>query len=267
MSTQYLAAPHKSARKGLASVVDEARCVSERWRGRDVDRGRGGVDVGIAGPNASDGDHGLFSSVGELVSATAAEVGAAGQAPVGPRFQCTTLFPFRPSTSTPSLQTLALFSRRALARSFLRPATPPAARRKLLSTRMAAPASGARAKGNLVAVVGTTGVGKSQLAIDLALAMPSLGLPGAPASGEVINSDSMQVYAGLDVITNKATQEEMKGVPHHLMGFLAPGDEYKVGDFQTDALAKVRFADLVAGSADLTLVSRLVSFTTNPPYQ
>ncbi|KAK4702741.1 tRNA dimethylallyltransferase, partial [Phenoliferia sp. Uapishka_3] len=85
-------------------------------------------------------------------------------------------------------------------------------------------------KGNLVCVVGTTGVGKSQLAIDLALAIKS---------GEIINSDSMQVYNGLDIITNKATKEEMKGVPHHLMGFLEPGQEYKVGDFQRDALEKI----------------------------
>ncbi|KAI5481562.1 tRNA dimethylallyltransferase [Pseudohyphozyma bogoriensis] len=97
---------------------------------------------------------------------------------------------------------------------------------------------------NLVGVIGTTGVGKSQLAVELALAVPTLDLgrssaPHRPTSGEIINSDSMQVYRGLDVITNKATAEEMKGVEHHLMGFLNPGDEYQVGEFQVDALAKV----------------------------
>ena len=93
----------------------------------------------------------------------------------------------------------------------------------------------------LVAIIGTTGVGKSQLGIDLARWMADApvhsgrGLSGA----EVINADSMQVYKGLDVITNKVTEEEKQGVPHHLMGFLEPGEEYKVGDFQRDAIAKV----------------------------
>lgn len=63
---------------------------------------------------------------------------------------------------------------------------------------------------------------------------------GAFKKGEVINTDSMQVYAGLDIITNKATLEEMKGVEHHLMGFLRSDEEYRVGEFQKDALAKVR---------------------------
>ncbi|KAL8286463.1 hypothetical protein RQP46_004480 [Phenoliferia psychrophenolica] len=101
------------------------------------------------------------------------------------------------------------------------------------------PTPAERRKGNLIAVVGTTGVGKSQLAIELALAVPSLATTATTRGGEIINSDSMQVYAGLDVITNKATPDEMKGVPHHLMGFLEPGEEYKVGDFQRDALAKI----------------------------
>lgn len=91
----------------------------------------------------------------------------------------------------------------------------------------------------LVAVVGTTGVGKSLLGVELARALAE-GDPIAGVSrGEVINTDSMQVYRGLDVITNKATADEMNGVQHHLMGFLSPGEEYRVGEFQSDALAKV----------------------------
>lgn len=97
-------------------------------------------------------------------------------------------------------------------------------------------------KRDLVAVVGTTGVGKSQLAIDLALALPQMSSSTTFARAEIINSDSMQVYKGLDVITNKATADEMKGVEHHLMGFLEPDEEYRVGEFQKDALAKVRLS-------------------------
>ncbi|KND04186.1 tRNA dimethylallyltransferase [Spizellomyces punctatus DAOM BR117] len=78
----------------------------------------------------------------------------------------------------------------------------------------------------LLVVVGTTGVGKSQLGIELAKAL----------NGEVVNADSMQVYKGLDIATNKATTEERDGIPHHLMDFVDPSREYSVSEFQRDAL-------------------------------
>lgn len=58
-----------------------------------------------------------------------------------------------------------------------------------------------------VVIVGTTAVGKTRLSIDLA---ERLG-------GEVVNCDSMQVYAGLDTGTAKVTPEEARGIPHHLL--------------------------------------------------
>lgn len=95
-------------------------------------------------------------------------------------------------------------------------------------------------KRNFVAVIGTTGVGKSQLAVHLA---QSLRQPSSTQSflekAEILNADSMQIYANMDVITNKVTTEEMGDVPHHLMGFLATGEEYRVGTYQQDALEKV----------------------------
>lgn len=101
-------------------------------------------------------------------------------------------------------------------------------------------------KRDLVAVIGTTGVGKSQLAVELALAVSKMAKGKRPQvrrqlpeKAEVINADSMQVYKGLDTITNKMTREDMKDVPHHLMGFLTPGEDYRVGGFQSDALSKV----------------------------
>lgn len=93
---------------------------------------------------------------------------------------------------------------------------------------------------NLIAVIGTTGVGKSQLAVELALSLNRSANNNEPTAGaEIINADSMQIYKGMDVITNKATPSEMRDVPHHLMGFLNPGEEYRVGQFQKDALSKV----------------------------
>lgn len=56
---------------------------------------------------------------------------------------------------------------------------------------------------------------------------------------EVINADSMQVYQGLDIITNKITAEEMHQVPHHLMNFLEASQDYRVDRFRADAMQKV----------------------------
>lgn len=100
------------------------------------------------------------------------------------------------------------------------------------------PASTPGAKPPLVAVIGTTGVGKTDLSVELAKAVGAR--ERAPKRAEVLNHDSMQCYRGLDVITNKATDEEMQGVPHHLMGFLEPGEEWSVNDFLAGALDKVR---------------------------
>ncbi|KAL6535333.1 hypothetical protein OROMI_026707 [Orobanche minor] len=74
----------------------------------------------------------------------------------------------------------------------------------------------------VVVVMGATGTGKSRLAIDLA------GI----FSGEIINSDKIQVYKGLDVITNKVTDEERRGIPHHLMGIIDhPDEDFTAEDF------------------------------------
>jgi leukotriene-A4 hydrolase len=80
----------------------------------------------------------------------------------------------------------------------------------------------------LIAVCGSTGTGKSQLAVEIA---QHLG------ESEIISADSMQIYQGLDVITNKVTSEETQGIPHHLMSFLDPKKdaEYDVGSFIRDA--------------------------------
>jgi tRNA dimethylallyltransferase len=91
----------------------------------------------------------------------------------------------------------------------------------------------------IVAICGTTGVGKSKLAIELALHMDSLGNKSDWRGAKVINADSMQVYKGLDVITNKVPEPERLGVSHHLMGFKQPGEQYVVGEWIQDALKLV----------------------------
>ncbi|KAK9467996.1 IPP transferase-domain-containing protein [Lipomyces arxii] len=82
------------------------------------------------------------------------------------------------------------------------------------------------AKPNLITIVGTTGVGKSKLSVALAKAL----------NGEVVNADSMQMYAGLDTITNKHPVEEREGVPHHLLGHIKDRElEYSVIQFESEA--------------------------------
>lgn len=81
-------------------------------------------------------------------------------------------------------------------------------------------------KPNIVVIMGATGSGKSRLAIDLSTYFPI----------EIISADSMQVYQGLDVLTNKVPVHEQKGVPHHLLGTISPDVEFTVKDFRDKAI-------------------------------
>ncbi|KAI0223927.1 tRNA dimethylallyltransferase, mitochondrial [Massospora cicadina] len=99
----------------------------------------------------------------------------------------------------------------------------------------------------VIAIIGTTGVGKTKLSIELALRLKT----------EVINVDAMQMYKGFDIVTNKATPEERRLVPHHLIDFVEVDEEYQVQDFERDALTQVfgalvldRWAALYGEGAD-----------------
>ncbi|KAH0453482.1 hypothetical protein IEQ34_017806 [Dendrobium chrysotoxum] len=83
------------------------------------------------------------------------------------------------------------------------------------------------AKKKVLVVMGATGVGKSRLAIDLAEHF---------AGVEIINADSMQVYRGLDILTNKVPLCERKGVPHHLLGTIDASMEFTSKDFRDIAI-------------------------------
>ncbi|XP_059311892.1 adenylate isopentenyltransferase 5, chloroplastic-like [Lycium ferocissimum] len=78
-----------------------------------------------------------------------------------------------------------------------------------------------RRKDKVVVVIGATGTGKSRLSIDLANHFPA----------EVVNSDKMQVYKGLDIVTNKVTEEEICGIPHHLLAIADPNEAFTATDF------------------------------------
>ncbi|GAB2266478.1 hypothetical protein Dimus_001486 [Dionaea muscipula] len=80
-------------------------------------------------------------------------------------------------------------------------------------------------KEKLVFVIGATGTGKSKLSIDLATHFPA----------EIVNSDKIQAYKGLDIVTNKVTEEERCGIPHHLLGMVDPDDDFTATDFRHHA--------------------------------
>ncbi|MBA2465496.1 MAG: tRNA (adenosine(37)-N6)-dimethylallyltransferase MiaA, partial [Nocardioidaceae bacterium] len=84
------------------------------------------------------------------------------------------------------------------------------------------PACPAQPVVRVVAVVGPTAAGKSDLSLDLAQAL----------GGEVVNTDSMQVYRGMDVGTAKLSQGERRGIPHHLLDVLDVTETATVAQFQ-----------------------------------
>lgn len=81
----------------------------------------------------------------------------------------------------------------------------------------------------VVAIVGPTASGKTALSIELA----------KKYNGEIINGDSMQIYRDLDIGTAKITEEEMEGVPHHLLSFKEPTESFSVADYQKLVRAKI----------------------------
>ncbi len=83
--------------------------------------------------------------------------------------------------------------------------------------------AGASVEPLLIAVVGPTAAGKSDLGVELALRL----------GGEVVNGDSMQLYRGMDIGTAKLPLSERRGVTHHLLDRLDVDEPATVAEFQT----------------------------------
>ncbi|MFZ8911184.1 MAG: tRNA (adenosine(37)-N6)-dimethylallyltransferase MiaA [Candidatus Nanopelagicales bacterium] len=77
----------------------------------------------------------------------------------------------------------------------------------------------------IIAIVGPTAVGKSDLAIDLAEMIEA----------EIVSADSMQVYVGMDIGTAKVTEADRRGVPHHMIDVWDPGHDVSVVEFRDRA--------------------------------
>ena len=73
----------------------------------------------------------------------------------------------------------------------------------------------------VIAIVGPTATGKSALGTELA---ENIG-------GEIISCDSMQVYKGMDIGTAKATREEMKNIPHHMIDIIEPDVDFSCAGY------------------------------------
>lgn len=80
-------------------------------------------------------------------------------------------------------------------------------------------------KPKVVVIVGPTASGKTALSIELAKKI----------NGEIISSDSMQIYKDMDIGTAKVTKEEAEGIKHYLVDCVSPDERYTVSDFKKDA--------------------------------
>ncbi|KGM95383.1 tRNA delta(2)-isopentenylpyrophosphate transferase [Clostridium novyi A str. 4552] len=77
-------------------------------------------------------------------------------------------------------------------------------------------------KQDLFILAGPTAVGKTDISIKLAQKL----------NGEIISADSMQIYKHMDIGSAKITEAEKQGVPHHLIDFVSPFDEFSVAEFK-----------------------------------
>ena len=77
-------------------------------------------------------------------------------------------------------------------------------------------------KDKILVLAGPTAVGKTELSIRLAKAL----------NGEIVSTDSMQIYKGMDIGSAKITEEEMQGVKHHMLDVVEPDKAFSVADYK-----------------------------------
>jgi tRNA dimethylallyltransferase len=118
------------------------------------------------------------------------------------------------------------------------------------------------AKANqLIAVVGPTGAGKSNLAIQIALDLIARG-----GKAEIINADSMQFYRGMNIGTAKLPIDERQGVKHHLFDWLEITDESTAAEYQAvarpliESLQKQGITPILVGGSMLYVAAVLNLF-------
>lgn len=80
-----------------------------------------------------------------------------------------------------------------------------------------------------IIIGGPTGAGKSSVAVELSLLI----------NGEIISADSMQIYKGMDIGTNKCAEQEKKGVPYYLVDIINPYEQFTTADYKKSAEKKL----------------------------
>lgn len=102
-------------------------------------------------------------------------------------------------------------------------------------------------KGAVIFIVGPTAIGKTRLSIKLAKRI----------AGRIISADSMQVYKGMENLSQAPTRDERRAITHHLIGILDPAKEYSVADFRSKAcriigsLVRSKTTPIVVGGSGL----------------
>ncbi|MDD2370571.1 MAG: tRNA (adenosine(37)-N6)-dimethylallyltransferase MiaA [Firmicutes bacterium] len=111
----------------------------------------------------------------------------------------------------------------------------------------------------IFAIVGPTGSGKSDLAIEVARA----------CSGSIISCDSVQVYKGFNIGSGKVTDEEMNGIPHYLLDLKNGNEEFTVGEFVAraqsaiDEILKQKRVPIIVGGTGLYYRAFAYQYTFN----
>jgi len=112
-----------------------------------------------------------------------------------------------------------------------------------------------------LAILGPTGTGKSQLALEVAERL------GATVGAEVVNADAMQLYRGMDIGTAKVPVEQRRGIPHHQLDVLDVTQTATVARYQAaaaadvDAIAARGAVPLIVGGSMLYVQSLLDDWT------
>ncbi|MEB6044956.1 tRNA (adenosine(37)-N6)-dimethylallyltransferase MiaA [Staphylococcus pseudoxylosus] len=108
----------------------------------------------------------------------------------------------------------------------------------------------------LIVLVGPTAVGKTEFSIELA----------KKVDGEIISGDSMQVYKQMDIGTAKITQDEMSGIPHHMIDILEPDENFSAYEFKNRAQRLIKEitargrVPIIAGGTGLYIQSLIYNY-------
>ena len=114
----------------------------------------------------------------------------------------------------------------------------------------------------VIVVLGPTATGKSKVAIELA----------KHYNGEIISADSMQIYDKMRIGTARLTEDEMCGIPHHMLAIVEPGTTYTVAEYQTEVkkiirqIMSRRHTPIIAGGTGLYInaITHDLDFSDTP---